>query len=202
MKRVLGQIAGILTIACMATTVVSAQNSTDRQRTRQIRPRSINAQAGQLDDKTHGTNIRASQLIGMNIQNSRGETVGEIEDIVLDADSGRIRYAAVSYGGFLGVGDKLFAVPFSALKCQADRDDPAERVMILNVTQEQLKGATGFDEDHWPNFADRNFTNQIDKQYGVERRFDERTNRDALRGGVDVDVDRDGVKVDVNRDEK
>lgn len=200
MKRVFTHIAGLFGVACLVATSVSAQNTIDQKRERQIRPRGSERQAGQLDDKTTGTNIRASQLIGMNIQNPQGEDVGEINDIVLDSDSGRVRYAAVTYGGFLGVGDKLFAVPFSAFKCQADRDDPSEHVMVLNVTREQLKGATGFDQDQWPNFADRNFTSQLDRQYGIERQVDVRANRDRLRGRVEVDVDRSGLNVEVNRD--
>ncbi len=70
--------------------------------------------AAKVDSKTTGETVRASQLIGMNIQNEQGKSLGEINDLVLDANSGKIRYAAVTYGGFLGVGDKLFAVPWGA----------------------------------------------------------------------------------------
>src|SRR5262249_38697116 len=67
---------------------------------------------GKLDRRTSGETFRASQLIGANIQNDNGDSVGEVNDLVIDSNSGRIRYAAVQYGGFLGVGSKLFAVPF------------------------------------------------------------------------------------------
>ncbi len=78
----------------------------------------------------------------MNLQNSEGQSVGEIKDIVLDAKSGKVRYAAVTYGGFLGVGNKMFAVPFGAFKVRQNPDDPADAgdyVMVLDVTQAQLK---------------------------------------------------------------
>ncbi len=150
------------------------------------------AAAGQLDDKTTGTNIRASQLMGMNIQNAKGESVGEINDIVLDARSGRVRYAAVTYGGLLGIGDKLFAVPFEALNCRRDPDDADSHILVLNVTQSQLEGVQGFDQDHWPNFADRKFTSDIDRQYGIERRM---RNRD---GNVDVNVSPNGVEIGID----
>ncbi|QDV69480.1 PRC-barrel domain protein [Rosistilla carotiformis] len=152
---------------------------------------------GQLDERLTGTNVRVSQLIGMDIQNDRGEGVGEINDVVIDAATGKIKYAAVTYGGFLGLGDKLFAVPFDALQVKRNPDDPGDRgdlVFILNVTQKQMEGAVGFDQYHWPNFADKNFTRDLEKRYETNRRDRTRT------GGVDVNVDRNGVDVDVRRD--
>jgi len=125
--------------------------------------------AGQLDDKTSGTNIRVSQLQGMNLQNLQGKSVGEIKDLVIDAQTGRVRYVAVTYGGFLGVGDKMFAVPFEAIKYQRDPDDANDFIAVLNVTQQQLKGAVGFDQEHWPNFADTQFTRDLDKRYRIDR---------------------------------
>tara|TARA_R110002111_G_scaffold153375_1_gene220243 strand:+ start:233886 stop:234863 length:978 start_codon:yes stop_codon:yes gene_type:complete len=138
------------------------------------------AKAGQLDDKTTGANIRASQLSGMNIQNSQGKSVGEINDIVLDSSQGKVRYAAVTYGGFLGVGSKMFAVPFEAFKVQQNPKDQDEYVLVLNVTQEQLEGAQGFDNEHWPNFADPKFTKDLHKRYGVDIR--------VKRNGLDVGI--------------
>lgn len=127
------------------------------------------AQVGVLDDQTRGANIRASQLIGMNIENAKGEGVGEINDLVIDGNSGRVRYAAVTYGGVLGVGDKLFAVPFEAFKVRRQAGDQDDYVLTLNVTQKQLEGAEGFDQENWPNFADRNLTSEIDRRYGIDR---------------------------------
>ncbi|WP_417740034.1 PRC-barrel domain-containing protein [Rosistilla oblonga] len=152
---------------------------------------------GQFDEKLQGENIRVSQLIGMDIQNDRGEGVGEINDIVLDAATGKVKYAAVTYGGFLGLGDKLFAVPFDAFKVKRNPDDPGDKgdmVFVLNVTQQQMEGAVGFDQENWPNFADKNFTRDLDKRYQINRR--DRTGS----GRVDVDVNRNGVKVDVRGD--
>jgi len=140
--------------------------------------------SGEIDDKTRGANIRASQLTGYNIQNSQGESVGEVYDIVLDANSGKVRYVAVTYGGFLGLGDKLFAVPFEAFTCKVDPDNPDNHILVLDVTQQQLDGAEGFDQDHWPNFGDPQYTNELDTRYRVDR-----TLRDRRGAAVDVDVD-------------
>jgi sporulation protein YlmC with PRC-barrel domain len=126
---------------------------------------------GKLDDKTSGATVRVSQLMGANIKNSNGDGVGEIKDLVLDS-SGKVRYAAVTYGGFLGVGSKLFAVPFEAFRVRQDPDDPNDRddyVLTLDVTKEQLDGAQGFDNEKWPSFADTKMTQELDRRYNIER---------------------------------
>lgn len=74
------------------------------------------------------------------------ENVGEINDLVIDAREREIRYVAVTYGGVLGIGNEMHAVPFEAFKFKADPDDQADTVLVLNVTQAQMKGAKGFDE--------------------------------------------------------
>jgi len=149
---------------------------------------------GAADNKTSATTIRASQLTGMNIVNSAGDDVGEVHDIVLDGQTGRVRYLAVTYGGFLGIGDKLFAVPYEAFQYQVDPNDADDHVFVLNVTKQQLEGAQGFDQDNWPNFADKTFTSDLDRRYRVER-----SDADGRRRGVGVRINRNGVDVDVDR---
>ncbi|HCO24856.1 MAG: hypothetical protein CME31_20450 [Gimesia sp.] len=76
--------------------------------------------------KKAGMATRASKLIGMNIENPQGQSLGEINDLVINTSTGEVRYAAVTYGGFLGVGNKMFAVPFEAfnIKQKADSQEP------------------------------------------------------------------------------
>src|SRR6202451_1685462 len=88
-------------------------------------------------------------VIGSKVFNQQNEDLGKIEDLVIDAEAGRIAYAVLSFGGFLGMGDKFFAVPWSALKL-----DTENHRFVLNVTKEALKDAPGFDKDHWPTMAD------------------------------------------------
>jgi len=126
---------------------------------------------GKLDDKTPQGTARVSKLIGANLQNANGDSVGEIKDLVID-HTGKIRYAAVTYGGFLGVGSKMYAVPFEAFKVRQNPSDPNDAddyVLTLNVTKQQLDGAQGFDSDRWPNFADTKFTQDLDRRYNVTR---------------------------------
>ncbi len=185
MQRFQSLVCGIALVGLTAAPLV-AQNKNARTKTDR-------AAAGQMDSKTRGANIRVSQLTGMNIQNPQGESVGQINDLVLDANTGKVRYAAVTYGGFLGIGNKMFAVPFEAFKFKRKANDSDETVLVLDVTPEQLKGSVGFDENNWPDFADKEYTAEIYKRYKIERITRDRRDR------VDVDVNRDGVDVDVDR---
>jgi sporulation protein YlmC with PRC-barrel domain len=110
--------------------------------------------------------FRSSTIVGMNVKNPQGEDLGEVNELVIDLQTGRVRYAALSFGGFLGVGDKLFAVPMEALTLKQGEDD---RYFVLNVDKEKLKTAQGFNQDKWPNFANKEWAAGIDKFYGVDR---------------------------------
>jgi len=153
-----------------------------------------------LDSTTTGPGLRVSKLIGMKIQNSRKENVGQIKDIVVDPASTRIQYVAVTYGGFLGLGDKLFAVPIRAIEVQQDPDSRDRVVLVLDVTKEQMNGAQGFDEANWPNFADKTFSTEIYRRYKLEDYW----NHDVARndGGLNVNVGKDGDKINVDGDKK
>ena len=111
----------------------------------------------------------AETLIGDSVVNSAGEDLGDIKAIMLDVTTGRIAYAVLSFGGFLGVGDKLFAIPWSALTL-----DAAEKRFILNIAKDRLENAPGFDKDHWPSMADSNWANEIHAYYDVRPYWDDR----------------------------
>jgi len=97
-------------------------------------------------------------LIGLNVYTTGDEEKGEIKDLLIGSD-GRIKYAAVSFGGFLGIGDKLFAVPMDAI--QLERKDGETDFARINVTEESIKERQGFDQDHWPAEADRGFVSEL-----------------------------------------
>jgi sporulation protein YlmC with PRC-barrel domain len=92
---------------------------------------------------------RASQLIGMTVKNERGETLGHIDDLALDLDSGRINYVVLSSGGFLGVRDRLYAVPVAALRASTEA-----KTVVFDIDKETLKNTEGFVKNHWPEKAD------------------------------------------------
>jgi sporulation protein YlmC with PRC-barrel domain len=104
--------------------------------------------------------LSASTLIGNQVRNPEGERLGRIEDIVIDLDAGRIAYAVLSFGGFLGIGDKLFALPWSALALDQEAEE-----FVLDVDKDMLKRAPGFDKDDWPNMADRHWGTEIHRYY-------------------------------------
>ena len=102
-------------------------------------------------------------LNGNDVFNEKDEDLGDIKEIMLDLKTGRVCYAALSYGGFLGMGDKLFAVPFTALKL-----DTVNKRFVLDVDQDMLHDAPGFDKDHWPNMSDQAWAQGIHTYYGTK----------------------------------
>ncbi len=105
--------------------------------------------------------LSSSTIAGDSVKNRQGEELGNIEDLMVDVSSGKVEYAVLSFGGFLGLGDKYFAIPFNQLGV-----DHKNHCMILNVDKERLKDAPGFDKDNWPNFADPSFRNSVNTYYG------------------------------------
>lgn len=104
--------------------------------------------------------LSASTITGDDVYNLKNEEVGKIQDIMFDIAEGEIRYAVLAAGGFLGMGDRLFAVPWNALK-----HDESNRRFILDVDVERLKDAPGFDKDQWPNMADTSWSSTVETFY-------------------------------------
>ncbi len=92
--------------------------------------------------------LKASDLIGMNVQGPDGKKLGDIKDLVIDPEEGAVDYAVLEFGGFAGFGDKYFAVPWEALQL-----DPTNRKLSLDVHKKDLKSAPGFDKDNWPDLS-------------------------------------------------
>jgi sporulation protein YlmC with PRC-barrel domain len=109
---------------------------------------------------------RVSTVESMHVKNIAGENVGSIKDLVVDITSGKIVYVALDYGGFLGVGDKLFAVPWHAFTVKGTDKD---QYLVLDVTKDRLKDAPGFDKNHWPDMANPNWAADVDRFYHTER---------------------------------
>jgi len=105
----------------------------------------------------------ADTLIGNDVYNQANESLGTIKELMIEMNSGKISYAVLSFGGFLGMGDRLFAVPWAALKL-----DTANKRFTLNATKDQLKNAPGFDKDHWPAMADSTWVTSVHNFYGVK----------------------------------
>lgn len=104
--------------------------------------------------------VKASSIIGKNVINPQNENLGDIKEIVIDPHSGRIAYAVVSFGGFLSLGEKLFAIPFSAFEFDGTKNE-----YVLDVPKDRLKTAPGFDSDHWPSMAEEKWNRDVYKYY-------------------------------------
>jgi sporulation protein YlmC with PRC-barrel domain len=89
---------------------------------------------------------RVSKILSTAVKSHSGDSLGDIKDLVLDPESGQVAYAVVTFGGVFGVGNKLFAVPFQALRWVRDNE-----YYILDIDKTILENAPGFDNDHWPN---------------------------------------------------
>jgi sporulation protein YlmC with PRC-barrel domain len=89
--------------------------------------------------------LTATTIIGDKVYNATSETLGQVKDVMLNVHDGRIEYVVIEFGGFLGIGEKYFAVPFKALTL-----DTSRHAFILHQKKEVLENAPGFDKNHWP----------------------------------------------------
>lgn len=111
----------------------------------------------------HPEVLSAGTLIGDPVRNLQGEDLGKLEEIMIDLDEGRVAYAVLSFGGFLGMGNKLFAIPWEALSV-----DTENHAVVLNVQKELLENAPGFDKDSWPKTGDRQWLVDVYSYYGYD----------------------------------
>ncbi|WAI81562.1 MULTISPECIES: PRC-barrel domain-containing protein [Achromobacter] len=104
--------------------------------------------------------MAASTLEGNDVYNSAGDELGSIKEIMIDVPRGRVAYAVLSRGGVMGIGDKLFAIPWAALTLDTDR-----KCFVLDIDEETLKNAPGFDKDNWPSMADETWARNLHTYY-------------------------------------
>lgn len=146
--------AGLMTGQVMAENK-PAQGSGDKAATNQA----PSMKAGKSSTAARPLDMRASRLIGMDVHNLQGEDLGEINDLMIDVNNQRVHYAILGFGGYLGVGEKLFAYPVRSLRASGDR-------LILDASKEHLEKAPGFDRSLWPNWAELRNREAIDRYHG------------------------------------
>jgi sporulation protein YlmC with PRC-barrel domain len=105
----------------------------------------------------------ADTLLGEKVVNAYDVELGDIKEIMLDMQTGQVAYAVLAFGGFMGMGEKLFAVPWQALHL-----DTAKKRFLLNVDKDRLKTAPGFNKDAWPDMADIQWAAEIHSFYGTD----------------------------------
>ncbi len=178
MKRNL-QVIFTATAASILTITVVAQDEpnsktyrSDYTHERLARPR-----ADRLNDAA-----KASDLIGMTVKNYQDEKLGKVEDLAVDVESGRIVQVVISTGGFAGVGDRLTAVPPSAL-----HHDVAGKILHLDASKEKLKNAPEFKIAKWEECCDSEHLAAVYRHYGEEPAFKFIHKSDGIRDGRNAD---------------
>jgi len=104
--------------------------------------------------------VKASSIIGTKVVNPKGENLGEMKEVAIDPRTGRVAYAVVSFGGFLNIGKKLFAIPFRSFEYNVLNNQ-----YVLDVSRERLEAAPGFDADHWPSMSDEKWNREVHTYY-------------------------------------
>jgi len=116
-----------------------------------------------IDDDNSGPGpqlMTAATLTGNIVYNREGDDLGKIDEIMLDVEGGRIAYAVMKSGGFLGMGGKLFAIPWTALEL-----DTVRHAFVMDAPKERFDDAPGFDKDNWPSEADVQWHRDIHAHY-------------------------------------
>ncbi len=104
--------------------------------------------------------LTASSIMSDKIINPEGEKLGDVRDVMLDVRQGKIEYVVMESGGFLGIGEKLFAIPYKLLSL-----DTANHAFVLDQDKETIENAPGFDKDHWPETNDQNYYGNNDSYW-------------------------------------
>jgi sporulation protein YlmC with PRC-barrel domain len=107
--------------------------------------------------------LSASTLEGDAVVNLDGERLGTLKEIMIDIDRGEIGYVVLSRGGVVGIGEKLYAIPWGALTVDTDSEK-----LILDLEPDALDESDGFDPDNWPQFSDQEWGKTLHHHYGIE----------------------------------
>jgi sporulation protein YlmC with PRC-barrel domain len=107
--------------------------------------------------------LTATSVIGDRIENPQGEDLGKINNLMINLKSGTIDYVVIEFGSVLGMGGKLFAIPFNELRLDPEK---RKRVFILNRDKDYLKKSPGFDKTHWPNTNEHDYFDNVTLYYG------------------------------------
>lgn len=110
----------------------------------------------------HNQIVSSEDVIGVEVRNNQDEDLGKVEALMIDKLQGNVVYVILSFGGFLGMGDKLFAMPWAMFSYDPDKD-----CFIISVDKETLKKSPGFDKDHWPDMSSSDWGKSIHSYYGT-----------------------------------
>jgi hypothetical protein len=119
------------------------------------------------EGQTANTPVRRltdSSIIGDSVENAQGENLCKIDNLMINLNTGMIEYAVIEFGSVLGIGGKLFAIPFPELHL-----DPVKELFVLNRDKEYLKDSPGFDKSHWPDTNDHSYFRDVNSYWDSPR---------------------------------
>lgn len=121
-------------------------------------------------DQHNNLMLSSSTIEGTKVRNLQDEKLGDVKDLMIDVDSGRIVYAVLSVSeGFLNLDSKYFAIPWQALQFDTNNE-----IARLDVNEEKLENSPGFDKDHWPTSPQRDFVDEVYSYYGYDSYYNTR----------------------------
>ncbi|WP_062227897.1 PRC-barrel domain-containing protein [Aureimonas frigidaquae] len=106
--------------------------------------------------------IEASRVNGTRVYNTEGDHLGHIYDLVIGKRDGKVKYAIMSFGGFLGIGEEYHPLPWEVLKY-----DERQGGYVVGLTVEQLQGAPRYADSERPDWVDPAYGRRIDDYYGI-----------------------------------
>src|SRR5262245_22694215 len=115
--------------------------------------------------RAKGGIVDSEDIVGCRVENPKGEHLGKIEGFKIDLSEGRVLYCVLSFGGFLGVGEKLFPVPVEAISFRSNDKGKLDRC-ILDIDKDTVKNAPGYKKDELPSTTDRDYATTIYSYYG------------------------------------
>ena len=107
--------------------------------------------------------LSAGTITGDTVRNRADEEIGKVEEIMIDLDQGQVAYMVMASGGFLGIGDKYFAIPWSLVEVDTENHD-----VVVDLSKETIENAPGFDRDNWPDLSDVGWLNEVYVYYDLE----------------------------------
>ncbi|HZP86877.1 MAG TPA: PRC-barrel domain-containing protein [Burkholderiales bacterium] len=168
-------------IGLVMGTAVYAANTSDSPNNA-AQQNSASAQQNQ-QGRTAGS-MRASKLIGMPVRNAQGEDLGKVQDLVIDVNNGDVYYAVLSFGGWMSMGDKLFAYPLRVFGLADNANQ-----LVLNIDKQKLKDAPGFEANRWPEWGRDRYRAEVDRYYGDKLTLQPRPNTVLRRASTLNDAD-------------
>jgi sporulation protein YlmC with PRC-barrel domain len=113
--------------------------------------------------------VQASRVLGLEVRNENQETLGKIQDLAIDLNTGKVRYAVLSVGGVMGMGGKLMPMPWNALQAMT-KPATTEGAMpevycILNISKDALQKAPSFESSRQPDFNNQKWVVMIEDFY-------------------------------------